>query len=68
RRIAPPRIRTVPVPSNTALLAPYVPLLLLGTVGPPLVMTGLERFVTPVIIVAVSLRQAVAAWENRQWV
>ncbi|PRC43664.1 GGDEF-domain containing protein, partial [Mycobacterium sp. ITM-2017-0098] len=42
--------------------------LLLGTVGPPLVMTGLERFVTPVIIVAVSLRQAVAAWENRQWV
>ncbi|PRC62755.1 hypothetical protein C6A85_01390, partial [Mycobacterium sp. ITM-2017-0098] len=25
RRIAPPRIRTVPVPSNTALLAPYVP-------------------------------------------
>jgi diguanylate cyclase len=67
RRIPPPRIRTAPVPSNTALLAPYVPLLLVGTVGPPLVTTGLERFVTPAIIVAVCLRQSVAAWENRQW-
>lgn len=67
RRIPPPRIRTVPVPSNVALLAPYVPLLLAGTVGPPLIMTGLESFVIQAIVVAVCLRQSVAAWENRQW-
>ncbi len=30
------------VPSNSALWLPYVPLLLAGTVGPPLVMSGLE--------------------------
>ncbi|CAN3130376.1 putative bifunctional diguanylate cyclase/phosphodiesterase [Mycobacterium sp. smrl_JER01] len=67
-RGSPPlRTPTVSVPSNTALWAPYVPLLLAGTVGPPLVMTGLERFVVPAIVVAVCLRQSVAAWENRQW-
>jgi diguanylate cyclase len=67
RRIPPPRALTPSVPSNTALWAPYVPLLAAGTVGPLLIMTGLERFLVPGIIVAVCLRQAVAAWENREW-
>ena len=61
-----PRLPSVLVPSNTALWAPYVPLLLAGTIGPLMVMTGLERYVVPVIVVAVCLRQMVAAWENRQ--
>jgi diguanylate cyclase (GGDEF)-like protein len=67
RRTPLPRSQALSVPSNTALWAPYVPLLLLGTVGPPLVMTGLEQYMAPVIIVAVCLRQMAAAWENRQW-
>lgn len=61
-----PRPPTPHVPSNASLWLPYVPLLLAGTVGPPLVMTGAERFVVPVIVVAVCLRQSVAAWENRR--
>ncbi|MGZ8801074.1 MAG: putative bifunctional diguanylate cyclase/phosphodiesterase [Mycobacterium sp.] len=60
---APP---TMTVSSNSSLWVPFVPLLLAGTVGPPLVMTGLERIVVPVIVVAVCLRQSVAAWENRR--
>ncbi|MDG4669215.1 bifunctional diguanylate cyclase/phosphodiesterase [Mycobacterium sp. 236(2023)] len=67
RRTPPPRPATVSVPSGTALWAPYLPLLLVGTVGLPLVTTGLEQYVVPVIIVAVCLRQFVAARENRQW-
>ena len=66
RESTPPRMPTVLVPSSTALWAPYVPLLLAGTIGPPMVMSGLEQFVVPVIVVAVCLRQSVAAWENRQ--
>ncbi|MBB2993191.1 diguanylate cyclase (GGDEF)-like protein [Mycolicibacterium iranicum] len=68
RHTPPPRAASVAVPSATALWAPYLPLLLVGTVGPPLVTQGLERYVAPVIVVAVCLRQFVAAWENRQWV
>lgn len=67
RRMPPPRTQTRSAPSNTALWAPYVPLLLAGTIGPPVIMAGLEQFVIPVIVVAVCLRQAVAAWENREW-
>lgn len=66
RERTPPRMPIVLVPSNTALWAPYVPLLLAGTIGPPLVMSGLEQIVVPVIVVAVCMRQVVAAWENRE--
>ncbi|KGI67954.1 bifunctional diguanylate cyclase/phosphodiesterase [Mycolicibacterium rufum] len=66
RRTPTPRPPTLPVPSNASLWLPYVPLLLAGTVGPPLVMTGVERFLVPVIVVAVCLRQSVSAWENRR--
>ncbi|WNG86402.1 bifunctional diguanylate cyclase/phosphodiesterase [Mycobacterium sp. ITM-2016-00317] len=67
RRTPPPRAQALEMQSSTALWAPYVPLLLVGTIGPVLVLSGLARIVVPLIIVAVCLRQAVAAWENRQW-
>lgn len=67
RRTPPPRMEAVSVPSATALWAPYVPLLLAGTIGPAAVMSGLERVIVPVIVTAVCLRQAVAAFENRRW-
>ncbi|RZT14083.1 diguanylate cyclase/phosphodiesterase [Mycobacterium sp. BK558] len=66
RRTPAPRPPTLHVPSNASLWLPYMPLLLAGTIGPPLVMSGLERFVVPLIVVAVCLRQSVAAWENRR--
>ncbi len=66
-RAAPPsRVQPVSVPSNVSLWVPYVPLLLAGTLGPMVVMSGLERLVVPCVVVAVCLRQAVAAWENRR--
>ena len=54
------------LPSTSSLWLPYVPLLLAGTIGPPLVMSGLERFLVPAIVVAVCARQMVSAWENRR--
>jgi len=54
------------VPSNSSLWLPYVPLLLAGTVGPAIVMSGLESILVPLIVVTVVLRQSVAAWENRR--
>ncbi|MET0699825.1 MAG: bifunctional diguanylate cyclase/phosphodiesterase [Mycobacterium sp.] len=60
---APPRVSSA---SNMSLWLPYVPLLLAGTVGPALVMSGLERVIVPLVVVAVCFRQSVAAWENRR--
>ncbi|GAB3226037.1 putative bifunctional diguanylate cyclase/phosphodiesterase [Mycolicibacterium hippocampi] len=57
---------TVSVPSNSSLWLPYVPLLLAGTIGPTIVMTGLERVIVPFIIATVCVRQSVTAWENRR--
>ncbi|AFM17032.1 diguanylate cyclase (GGDEF) domain-containing protein [Mycolicibacterium chubuense NBB4] len=62
----PPLPPTVSLPSNSSLWLPYVPLLLAGTIGPAVVMSGLEAVVVPIVVVAVCLRQAVAAWENRR--
>ncbi|MCV7368510.1 GGDEF-domain containing protein [Mycolicibacterium duvalii] len=67
RRTPPPRMQALSVPSASALWAPYVPLLLAGTIGPAVVMTGLERVIVPVVVTAVCLRQSVAAFENRRW-
>ena len=58
--------RLVVLPSTASLWLPYVPLLLAGTIGPPLVMSGAERFLVPAIVVAVCSRQVVTAWENRR--
>ncbi len=52
--------------SNTSIWLAYVPLLLAGTAGPVIVMSGLESVVVPFIVVAVVLRQGVAASENRR--
>ena len=58
--------RAVTLPSKSALWLPYVPLLLAGTIGPPLVMSGLEMVLVPAIVVAVCARQMVSAWEHRR--
>jgi diguanylate cyclase len=66
-RYAPaPRPPALSLPSRTALWLPYVPLLLVGTIGPPIVMTGLEQYIVPAMMVSVCLRQMVGAWENRR--
>ncbi|CAN5777212.1 EAL domain-containing protein [soil metagenome] len=66
REALPASPRTVSFPSNSSLWLPYVPLLLAGTVGPVLIMSGLERIIVPLVVVAVCLRQSVTAWENRR--
>lgn len=68
RRTPTPRPPTLAIPSNASLWLPYLPLLLAGTIGPPLVMSGVEQYLVPVIVVAVCLRQSMAAWENRRLV
>lgn len=67
RRTPPPRPADVSVPSTVALWAPYVPLLVVGTIGPIMIMTGLPRIVVPLLNIAVCLRQGVAASETRRW-
>ena len=65
-RVPPPPPAAPAAPSPSSLWLPYVPLLLAGTVGPALAMSGAERFVVPIIVAAVCLRQITAAWENRR--
>lgn len=57
--------RALTVPPNVSVWLPYVPFMIAGTIGPLVVMSGLERLIVPFITAAVCLRQAVAAWENR---
>ena len=52
--------------SRSSLWLPYVPLLLAGTIGPAIIMSGLERLVVPLVVIAVVFRQGVAASENRR--
>ncbi len=66
RRTPAPAKPAMSVPSNSSLWLPYVPLLLAGTAGPLMVMSGLERIIVPFVVVAVCARQTVAAWENRR--
>jgi diguanylate cyclase (GGDEF)-like protein len=54
------------VSSNSSLWLPYLPLLLAGTVGPAIIMSGVESVVVPLVVVAVCFRQSVTAWENRR--
>ncbi|MCG7597818.1 bifunctional diguanylate cyclase/phosphodiesterase [Mycobacterium sp. PSTR-4-N] len=56
----------LPSPSKAAVWLPFIPLLLAGTIGPMLIMSGLERFLVPAIVAAVCVRQSIAAWENRR--
>lgn len=57
---------TVSVPSKSSLWLPYLPLLLAGTLGPLLAMSGPERIIVPFIVVAVYARETVVAWESRR--
>ncbi|MGE0215056.1 putative bifunctional diguanylate cyclase/phosphodiesterase [Mycolicibacterium sp.] len=66
RHSPPPTPIAISVPSNSSLWLPYLPLLLAGTVGPALVMNGLEKLIVPLMMTAVCVRQVAAAWENRQ--
>lgn len=54
------------VPTTASLWLPYLPLLLAGTIGPIMFMSGLLQVLVPLIVVVVCLRQSVAAWENRR--
>lgn len=54
------------VSSNSSLWLPYLPLLLAGTVGPAIIMSGVESVIVPFVVIAVCCRQSVAAWENRR--
>ncbi len=66
-RAAPsPRAPGLPSPSRASVWLPFVPLLLAGTIGPMVIMSGLERFLVPAIVAAVCVRQSIAAWENRR--
>ncbi|CAN5509081.1 EAL domain-containing protein [soil metagenome] len=66
RRAPPPQRRFRSAPTMSTLWLPYVPLLLVGTIGPAMVLTGLERILVPVLMVVVCFRQMVAAWENQR--
>lgn len=66
RRAVLPAPPAVPLPPHASVWLPYVPFLVCGTVGPFIVMRGFESVLVPVIVTAVCLRQAVAAWENRR--
>ena len=66
-RRSPPQPRpAVSLSSNSSLWLPYLPLLLAGTVGPAIIMSGVESVIVPLVVVAVCFRQSVAAWENRR--
>lgn len=58
--------RPAPVPSHSSLWLPYVPLLLAGVLGPPVVMRGFESVLVPLIVCVVCARQILSAWDNRQ--
>ncbi len=54
------------MPTWATLWLPYLPLLLAGTVGPAMAMTGQLRVGVPVLMALVVMRQSYAAWENRR--
>lgn len=58
--------RPAPVPSHSSLWLPYVPLLLAGVLGPPVVMRGLESVLVQLIVCVICARQMLSAWDNRQ--
>jgi diguanylate cyclase (GGDEF)-like protein len=55
-----------PAKSSTALWLPYVPLLIAGTVGPAIAMTGVLRIGVPVLMAFLCVRQVLSGWENRR--
>ncbi|TDO14590.1 diguanylate cyclase (GGDEF)-like protein [Mycobacterium sp. BK086] len=66
RHPRPPLPRTNPAQSSTALWLPYIPLLIAGTLGPAIVMTGVLRVGVPVLMAFLCIRQVLSGWENRR--
>jgi len=66
RRPQPAPDRPAPVPSHSSLWLPYVPLLLAGILGPPVVMRGFESVLVQLIVCVVCARQILSAWDNRK--
>ncbi|MGK2867789.1 MAG: diguanylate cyclase domain-containing protein, partial [Mycobacterium sp.] len=58
--------RPAPVPSHSSLWLPYVPLLLAGILGPPVVMRGFEGVLVQLIVCVICARQILSAWDNRK--
>ncbi len=65
--VGPPRPRRpATASSNTSLWLPYLPLLLAGTVGPALMMKGVDAIIVILLMTSVYFRQVVATAENRR--
>lgn len=57
--------RPTRIPRRSSLWLPYVPLLLAGVLGPPVVMRGFESVLVQLVVVVVCARQMLSAWDNR---
>jgi diguanylate cyclase (GGDEF)-like protein len=66
RRPRSPVPPTIGPQSSIALWLPYVPLLLAGTIGPAIVMTGVLRIGVPILMSFLCIRQVLSGWENRR--
>lgn len=60
---APPMSLTQPL---ARIWVPYVPLLIAGTIGPAIIMTGPLRIAVPMLMVFVCVRQVLSAREHRR--
>ncbi|MGW0158863.1 putative bifunctional diguanylate cyclase/phosphodiesterase [Mycobacterium sp. NPDC003323] len=58
--------RPAPVPSPSSLWLPYVPVLLVGVLGPAVVMRGFESLLVQLLMCVICGRQMLTAWENRR--
>ncbi|WP_445167454.1 putative bifunctional diguanylate cyclase/phosphodiesterase [Mycolicibacterium sp. Dal123E01] len=66
RHPRPPLPPTNPTQSSTSLWLPYIPLLIAGTLGPAIAMTGVLRIGVPVLMAFLCARQVLSGWENRR--
>jgi diguanylate cyclase (GGDEF)-like protein len=57
---------TNPAQSSIALWLPYIPLLIAGTIGPAVVLSGVLQIGVPVLMALICLRQVLSGWENRK--
>ena len=52
-------------PGRVTLWLPYVPLLIAGTVGPAIILTGILQVGVPVLMAVICVRQVIAGMENK---
>ncbi|MGY4707971.1 putative bifunctional diguanylate cyclase/phosphodiesterase [Mycolicibacterium sp. CBM1] len=65
-RPRPPTQSPGPTPLSISVWLPYLPLLIAGTVGPAIVLTGLPRIGIPALMALICMRQVLSGWENRR--